>query len=130
MGVRSFKMIVGTGIDIVEIGRIEAIHKKYENRFLLKILTPNELKYLPVHPTSYIAGRWAAKEAAVKALGTGFNHGISFLDMEILPSPSGKPELFFFRKAAQMASWLNVKYNYLSISHERTNAIAIVILEK
>lgn len=122
-------MIVGTGIDIIDIGRIKNILEKYEKHFISKVLTENEIKMLPTRPTIHIAGRWAAKEATAKALGTGFNFGIGFLDMEITSSPDGKPLLFLMGKAAQRASQLGCKHNHITISHERNFAIAMVILE-
>ena len=76
-----------------------------------------------------LAGRWAAKEAAVKALGCGFSLGIGPRHIEILPTPTGKPELRFTGPALERARQLGVRHIHVSITHERTTAAAVVVLE-
>ena len=101
-------------------------------RFLARILTDAERAALPEEPKrrlAYVAGRWAAKEAAVKALGTGFSAGIGFHDVEIVPLPGGRPELRFHGKAQEAAETLGVHTTHISLSHERDMAGAMVILE-
>lgn len=83
----------------------------------------------PSGRAAYVAGRFAAKEAAVKALGTGFSEGVRLTDVEILSLESGKPELFLHGEAAVIARRLGVHAAHVSISHERDVAGAVVILE-
>ena len=78
---------------------------------------------------AFVAGRWAAKEAAVKALGCGFSLGIGPRHIEILPTPTGKPELRFTGPALERARQLGVRHIHVSITHERTTAAAVVVLE-
>ena len=123
-------MIVGLGIDMTELARIRAAHARFGRRFLEKFLAPGELAALAPHPPiAFLAGRFAAKEAAVKALGTGFAEGISMLDVEVLRRPSGQPELRLSGSAARRAEALGVKSMHLSLSHERDIAGAVVVLE-
>ncbi|BAV92261.1 holo-[acyl-carrier-protein] synthase [Candidatus Desulfovibrio trichonymphae] len=122
-------MIIGLGIDIVDIARLEAIYSRFGRRFLEKIFTPRELSVLPDNALSHIAGRFAAKEAAVKALGTGFSRGIGPQDIETLRNENGDPQLHFLQQAALRAQSLGVARGHLSISHERSVAAAVVVLE-
>lgn len=122
-------MIIGLGTDIVEVARIEKIHASFGSHFLQKILTTNERTFLQSPRSETIAGLFAAKEAAVKALGTGFAHGISANNIEILHNDSGAPYLHFYGAAAERLASMSVKQTFLSISHERHYAIATVILE-
>lgn len=125
-------MILGTGIDLTSLPRIKTLLEKHEERFLARILTAEERNALPQEPASrlaYTAGRWAAKEAAVKALGTGFSAGIGFHDVEIVPLANGRPELRLHGKARKAADALGVRRTHISLSHERDMACAMVILE-
>lgn len=122
-------MILGTGIDITDTGRMASLYLKYGNKLLGKFLTPAEIDLMPVNFGNFLAGRFAAKEAAVKALGTGFSMGITALQIEVRTNSSGAPKLTFYEKAKERADWLGVKSIFLSISHERTLAVAMVILE-
>lgn len=125
-------MILGTGIDLTSLPRIKALLEKHEERFLVRILTAEERAALPQEPArrlAYTAGRWAAKEAAVKALGTGFSAGIGFHDVEIVPLAGGRPELRLHGKAREAADTLGVCRTHISLSHERDMACAMVILE-
>ena len=124
-------MILGLGMDLVSIPRIEKILERFGERFVNKILTEAEQDDLPSGPTraAYLAGRFAAKEAAVKALGTGFAEGVGQLDAEILSLPSGGPELRLHGKAREKARNLGVTRMHVSITHERGSAGAVVILE-
>lgn len=122
-------MILGTGIDIADTRRIEKIHSRYGERFAGKILTPAELRAMPENAIPYLAGRFAAREACAKALGTGFSQGVNWLDMEIINDPSGRPLLALSGVAAKVADKLGVRRVHLSISHERDYAVAMVILE-
>ena len=125
-------MILGTGFDLTALPRIKALLEKHEERFLARILTEDELSTLPAEPArriAYAAGRWAAKEAAVKALGSGFSAGIGFHDVEVVSLEGGRPELRLHGHAAELAHDKGVTSLHVSISHERDMAGAMVILE-
>ena len=99
-------MIQGTGFDLTALSRIASLLERYGDRFLTRVLTERERESLPsasAGRTAYVAGRFAAKEAAVKALGTGFSEGVGMHDVEILPLASGRPELHLHGAAAARA---------------------------
>lgn len=123
-------MVVGLGIDIVELRRIAKAFERHGQRFCARILTPRELTAAPKQIIPFLAARFAAKEAAVKALGTGFRDSLSFQDMEITNDALGKPQLEFFNQALFQAQHLEVTRILLSLSHGRDQAVAVVILEK
>lgn len=125
-------MIVGLGIDMVELARIKASLQRFGERFLHRVLTEGEYQSLPSVPeqqVSYVASRFAAKEAAVKALGTGFSQGIGLHQVEVLNLPSGQPRLLLHAAALRQAEALRAHTFFLSLSHERRNAVAVVVLE-
>ncbi len=126
-------MIYGIGIDIVEIERIQKAINRFNMSFCYKILHAKELEVMPslesAHCISWLAARFTAKEAAVKALGTGFRNGISFKSIAVLNNSLGKPELFFFDKALEAYNKREITRSHVSLSHERSNAIAYVVLE-
>ena len=122
-------MIIGLGLDVTELPRIARMYEKYGDIFLRKLLTPNEQTHVPSAPVPFLPGRFAAKEAAVKALGTGFAQGVGMHDVEILSLASGRPELFLHGEAAAKARAMTVQKTHVSISHERDMAGAVVILE-
>ena len=125
-------MIQGTGFDLAALPRIRTLLERYGERFVRRVLTDREREKLPSAPsgrTAYVAGRFAAKEAAVKALGTGFSQGIGMHDVEILSSDSGSPHLLLLGEAAAQAGRLGITALHVSISHERDVAGAVVILE-
>lgn len=123
-------MIVGLGVDIAELDRIRASYERFGDAFCRRILTPRETECLPDQPVAYLASRFAAKEAAVKALGTGFSQGVGFQDIEIRSEPSGQPVLVLHGRARMRADDLMVNNVHLSISHGRDNAVAVVVLER
>jgi holo-[acyl-carrier protein] synthase len=125
-------MIVGIGVDLVEIERIRAIHQRHGDRFVKRILTPAEAAYVLEHkdPAQRLSGRWAAKEAALKALGTGLAEGLSWRDLEILPDERGKPVLQLFGKARERAALLQAGRCHITITHSEGLALAQVILER
>lgn len=125
-------MIVGIGIDVVEIERIKAVYERHRERFLKRLLTPAEREYVLQYadPSQRLAGRWAAKEAALKALGTGLAGGIRWRDVEILPGANGRPELALHGQAAQRARALQVTVSHVTITHSDSLAMAEVILER
>ena len=122
-------MIIGLGTDITELARIKASYDRFGRRFLQKILTEEEQKNLPESPIAYIAGRFAAKEATVKALGTGFRDGLGPLHVEVLRGPAGQPLLHLHGPACRRAEALGMRNAHISISHDRNAAVAVVVLE-
>jgi holo-[acyl-carrier protein] synthase len=122
-------MIIGVGVDIAELDRISRSHARFGERFSARILTPAELALVPANAVPFLAARFAAKEAAVKALGTGFSGGITFQDIEIRSDPLGKPLIFFHNQAQLRCRDLQVRAAHISLSHSRDNAVAMVILE-
>ena len=125
-------MIIGTGIDIVSIARIKKAEERWSRRFIERILTEDEVTYYLNHklPHTHLAGRFAAKEATVKAFGTGFSNGITFKDIEVVKRASGKPEIALHGKLRTLSETMSVRNIHLSISHDGGFAIAQVILEK
>jgi holo-[acyl-carrier protein] synthase len=124
-------MIVGTGIDIAEVPRIAASIEKFGERFLRRVYTEGEMRYCDskANRLERYAARFAAKEAAMKALGTGWNHGVRWRDVEVVRQPGGRPTIAFHGKAAEFAAKLGAKNVALSLSHTAEQAIAQVILE-
>jgi holo-[acyl-carrier protein] synthase len=122
--------IIGLGTDVVEIARIaKQLHKS--QRLAERVLTSSEMITFRAHtfPERFLAKRFAAKEAAVKALGTGISKGISFQHVEVVNLPSGQPTLVFSGKFAEMSEKLGVNRSFISISDEQHYAVASVILE-
>ena len=122
-------MIIGIGLDLVEIPRIRRLYESHGLRFARRILHELEMKELPGNPASFLAARFAAKEAAVKALGTGFSQGIWFQDFCVRRLEGGQPELLFFGAALARFEALGGTRCRLSLTHSRDNAAAVVILE-
>lgn len=123
-------MIKGTGIDLVEIRRIRRIMERHGQKFASKILTDNEIEQLPKGDSApRLAALFAGKEAAVKALGTGFSRGIHFKCIEILHAKSGKPSIHFSGKAQEAALSMEIRNGHISLTHEKGHAAAVVILE-
>ncbi len=124
-------MIVGTGIDIAEVPRIRQSIERFGDRFLQRVYTAGEIKYCDskANRAERYAARFAAKEAAMKALGTGWSHGVRWRDCEVVRLPGGRPSISFHGKAAEFAFRLGVKNAALSLSHTAEQAIAQVILE-
>lgn len=121
--------VIAHGVDIVECARIERIWKKYAATFLDRIYTPAEQEYCVncKTPGLRLAGRFAAKEAVLKALGTGWRGGIEFRDIETLPDPLGKPLVTLHRKTADLARTLGIDHVLVSISHAGEYAVASAI---
>lgn len=124
-------MIVGTGIDLVKVSRIELVLERHGQRFVERILHPNELLVYQNHsqPTAYFAKRYAAKEALSKALGTGIAKGVNFNEIETQFNELGRPHLILHGTTLDKANELGVKYLFISLSDEQDYAIANVILE-
>ena len=124
-------MIVGTGIDIAEVPRIGESIKRFGERFIQRVFTEGEIRYCDSKANRFerYAARFAAKEAAMKALGTGWNHGVRWRDVEVAREPGRRPTIKFHGKAAEFAARLNTKNISLSITHTSEQALASVILE-
>jgi len=122
-------MILGLGLDVVELDRIEAALARFGGRFLDRILTPAERAALPGSRLPRVAGLFAAKEAAVKALGTGFSQGIGFPHLEILSDALGRPLLALYGPARERAAAMGATSWHLSITHARATAAAVVVME-
>jgi holo-[acyl-carrier protein] synthase len=125
------KMIVGSGIDLVEIHRIQETLDRFGPRFLKKVYTAAEQAYClrKRNAAESLAARFAAKEAGAKALGTGMSRGVTWLEIEVVRERSGRPTLRFLGRAAEMAHRLNARRAALSITHSRDLAMASVVLE-
>ena len=124
-------MVVGLGLDIAEIDRIEAAITRHGQAFINRLFTSGEAEYCERHKNRYerYAARFAAKEAAMKALGTGWRHGIRWRDIEVTREPSGKPTLRLSGVAREFADRMGVRHISLSITHSGNVALAQVILE-
>ena len=124
-------MILGTGIDLCEVPRIRKSIERFGRRFIDRIYTPREIAYVERKANKYerYAARFAAKEAGMKAIGTGWRGGITWHDFEVANLPSGKPTLAFYGVAAKLASTLGVKNVSLSLTHTAEQGMAFVILE-
>lgn len=124
-------MIVGTGIDITEVSRIAAAIERYGERFLNRVYTPREIEYCRSkrNASERFAARFAAKEAAMKAIGTGLRRGVTWQDVEVGREPGGRPTILFTGKAAEFAAKLGMKRVALSLTHTEETAMAQVILE-
>lgn len=122
--------IVGLGTDIVEIERIEQ-QLKNSIRLAQRVLTEQEFAVFQQHkfPARFLAKRFAAKEAAVKALGVGIGNGVSFQHVEVSNLPSGQPLLNFYGRFAELCQQQGVSKSFISISDEQHYAVATVVLE-
>jgi holo-[acyl-carrier protein] synthase len=121
--------VLGHGIDIVEVGRIERMLKDHPDRFLERCFTRGEQVYSVDgrRRDEHLAARFAAKEAVLKALGTGWSRGIAWTDIEVVPLPSGQPTIRLHGRAAGIAAELGVARWSLSISHTAEYAVASVL---
>lgn len=124
-------MILGTGVDLAEVNRIRAAIERYGERFIARIYTAAEIAYVEKKANRFerYAGRFAAKEAGMKAIGTGWKRGVTWQDFEVANLPSGRPTLRLHGEAAEIARRLGVKSVSLSITHTAELGMAQVILE-
>jgi holo-[acyl-carrier protein] synthase len=124
-------MIVGTGIDLIEIDRIQHSIDRYGERFLNRVYTAGEQAYCLRKrlAAESFAARFAAKEAGAKALGTGISHGVNWLEIEVVREPSGRPTLRFHGRAAEIAARKGVVRTAVSLTHTKELAMASVVLE-
>jgi holo-[acyl-carrier protein] synthase len=125
------RVIVGLGLDIAEIDRITAALTRHGAAILERLYTPTEVAYCESHKNKFerYAARFAAKEAAMKALGTGWTRGVRWRDIEVANAPGGKPTLRLQGVAREFAEKLGVKNISLTITHSGNLALAQVIFE-
>lgn len=122
-------MILGIGIDLVEVARVAAVASRHGDRFLRRMFTPLEVEKVHGGREQYLAARFAAKEAALKALGTGLGGGIRWVDVEVDNLSSGQPVLRLHGRALERAESLGASRYHISISHTADHALAQVVLE-
>lgn len=125
-------MIVGTGVDIAEVDRIEASLERFGRRFVERIYTPAEIRYCEskANKAERYAARFAAKEAGMKAIGTGWSHGVRWQDIEVQRLPGGRPTVVFHGRAKEFFDKLGAQRAHLSLTHTKGMAMAVVILEQ
>ena len=125
-------MIIGTGVDIVEIPRFRNVMERQKERFILRVFTPAEQEFCNYHrdPVPHYAARFAAKEALFKALGTGWAKGVTWLDAEVLRERPDAPVLKLHGEAHKLSISMGAQKAHLSLSHTEQWAIAMVILEQ
>lgn len=124
-------MVIGIGVDLCEVARIADLESRYGERFLDRIYTPAERSRCrnPRRLHECLAGRFAAKEAALKALGTGLSHGIAWRDVELVGGESQRPTMAFHRAAGEVFARLGAVRAHVSITHDAGMAMATVVLE-
>ena len=124
-------MILGTGVDLAEVGRIREAIDRYGDRFIRRIYTDAEIAYVERKANKFerYAGRFAAKEAGMKAIGTGWKRGVRWQDFEVSNLPSGRPTLRLHGEAERIAGKMGVTSISLSITHTAELGMAHVILE-
>jgi holo-[acyl-carrier protein] synthase len=124
-------MIRGLGIDSIELSRVARVYSEYGARFLERILTPAEREYVArwADPVPRIAGRFAVKEACMKALGTGWGAGVRWRDIEVKRHPSGKPTVELHGRAKEICSALGATIVHCTITHTDDHAMAVVVIE-
>jgi len=125
------RVIVGLGLDIAEVDRMRAAIERHGEAFLRRLFTPDEITYCESHRNRFerYAGRFAAKEAAMKALGTGWRRGVRWVDIEVKRLPGGKPTLELRGVAGDFALRLGVKNISLTVTHSGNTVVAQVIFE-
>lgn len=123
--------IVGLGTDLAEVDRIAHSLERFGDKFTTRLFTPAEIAYVErkANKAERYAARFAAKEAGMKAIGTGWAHGVKWHDFEVTNQASGAPTLVLRGKAAEIAQRLGARHVHLSLTHAQTLAMAIVILE-
>ncbi|OQX83893.1 hypothetical protein B6D60_09935 [candidate division KSB1 bacterium 4484_87] len=125
-------MIIGIGVDIVNVSRLKASVERFGDRFLKRVFTARELQDCLGNANQFekLAARFAAKEAVVKAIGIGLRNGITWQDVEVRNDGMGKPEIHSYGKCKQMLHVLSVSRMHVSLSHDTDTAIAMIVLEK
>jgi holo-[acyl-carrier protein] synthase len=129
--INNISMILGTGVDIAEVPRIRESIERFGDRFLRRIFTEGEIRYCEQKATRFesYAARFAAKEAGMKALGTGWSRGVRWRDIEVVRPKGQRPTIQFHGEAAAIAARLGARNIALSLTHTSEQALAHVILE-
>jgi holo-[acyl-carrier protein] synthase len=124
-------MILGLGIDIIEVERIRASHQKFGERFTNRVLRPDEIAYCLQHrdPAPFLAARFAAKEAVSKAFGTGIGAALGWQDIEVRRRDSGEPYVVLHDKGRELFAARKAKRLLISLSHTQNYATAVAVLE-
>ncbi len=124
-------MILGTGIDLIEVARIRTAYERFGNRFVGRILRPGELEYCLSHryPAPYLAVRFAAKEAIAKAFGTGLGPQLGWQDMEVQHRDSGEPVVRLHDRGLELLQQRGGRTVHLSLTHTQHYAAAVAVLE-
>jgi holo-[acyl-carrier protein] synthase len=125
-------MIIGTGVDIVEIKRFRGAMERSGEKFVLRLFTPDEQQYCNSHrdPVPHFAARFAAKESVFKALGTGWAKGVTWLDVEVQKEEQEAPRIVLHGEAERLCTVKGIRNIHLSLSHSDHSVVAMVILEK
>lgn len=123
-------MILGIGIDIVDVGRLERAVERWKDGFTRRVFTPGELDYClgQKRPAQHLAARFGVKEAVMKAFGTGWSGGVSWHDVEVVREASGRPSVLLAGRLREMAEGMGVKETLVSFSHDGAHAVAQAIL--
>jgi len=124
-------MMLGIGVDLIEIDRIQKLLDQYGDHFLQRILVPAEITYCQLHrrPAPHVAARFAAKEAIAKAFGTGIGERLGWHDIEIVRKDTGEPEVILHDAARKLAEQRGGTRVRISLSHTADHAVAVAILE-
>jgi len=122
-------MIISLGTDLVTISRVRRLARRFPDRIGKRLFTEGELAYClrKSDPAPSLAARFAAKEAVMKVLGTGWSRGVRFIDIEVTRAPSGKPSLALHGRAGEIANRLGISTFHISLTHEQDTAIATII---
>jgi holo-[acyl-carrier protein] synthase len=125
-------MILGTGVDIIEVARIRASHERFGDRFIRRLLRDPEIDYCLSHrdPAPFLAARFAAKEAVSKAFGTGIGQHLGWHDIEVCKKPSGEPFVVLHEKGLQLLAERGADSLHITLSHTEAHAVAVAILEQ
>ena len=124
--------IFGIGTDLVNINRVQRLYNKYGQKFVDRILLPEEKELLQsyANPVKFLANRFAGKEAAAKALGTGFSQSVNWKDIGVTKQPSGQPKLIFSKKIKALIAEKEILSAHISLTDDHPWAAAFVVLEK
>jgi holo-[acyl-carrier protein] synthase len=123
--------LIGLGTDIVDVARIEKLLRDKRDEFLARVFSPDEVAYCEqmARPAVHFAARFAAKEALMKAIGTGWAEGVGFKDIHVTNDPSGRPVLQAQGETRKRLDGLGPSFLWLSLSHTREYAMAVVVIE-
>ena len=124
-------MILGTGVDIIEVTRIRGSYEKFGERFINRVLRPGEIRYCLSHrdPAPFLAARFAAKEAISKAFGTGIGGRLGWQDLEVARKDSGEPYVILHDQGLVLLAERGATHVHLTLSHTNQHAVAVAILE-